>query len=365
MATGVNPARHGITTNGAFDPLEKNLGGWRWYAEDLKSVPVWELAWRAGYRTALVSWPVTVGAHATWLLPEYWRARNDDDRKLTRALSTPHLLDDVTRAHPDLWSRLVPEPKDDAIAEIATHVVERGKPHLLMVHLVDVDEEQHAHGLWSPHALRAIEQADRQVGLLLQSVHQAGIWARTAFILASDHGFAPVTRRLRPGVLLREAGLVLVNDKNEPIDWKAAVLPSAAQAYVYLRSKDDAATADAVHRIFSERLAKGGEIARIYDRDAIRAAGGDPDALLAIEAAEGVYFGAGYGGDYETPAAIAATHGYDPARPAMQASLLLLGPGITNGPIAGARLVDIAPTIARWLGLSMPDVDGRALGEGR
>ena len=84
-------------------------------------------------------------------------------------------------------------------------------------------------------------------------------------------------------------------------------------------------------------------------------------AFLALEASEGVYFGAGYGGDYESPAAIAATHGYDPERPAMQASLLLLGPGVAPGPIAGARLIDIAPTMAHWLGLPMPDVEGRPL----
>jgi predicted AlkP superfamily pyrophosphatase or phosphodiesterase len=362
MATGVMPGRHGITTNAAFDPLEKNFGGWRWYTEDLKVVPVWELARRAGYRTALVSWPVTAGARATWLFPEYWRARNDDDRKLVRTLSTPGLLDDVTRSHPDLWSRLLPDPRDDAIADIGAYVIERGRPHLSLVHLVDVDENQHAHGLWSPQAIYAIEEADRQLARLLQAMREAGVWSRSAVVVASDHGFAGVTRRVRPGVLLREAGLVRVNEKNEPVDWRAAVLASSGQAYVYLRSPADAATAQAVVRIFSEQVGRPGSgIERVYDRDQIRAVGGDPDALLALEAAEGVYFGPGYGGDYETPAAIAATHGYDPERPSMQASLLLLGPGIPAGPIAGARLVDIAPTIAGWLGLSMPDVDGRAL----
>jgi predicted AlkP superfamily pyrophosphatase or phosphodiesterase len=362
MVTGVMPGRHGITTNAAFDPLEKNFGGWRWYTEDLKVAPVWELARRAGYRTGLVSWPVTAGARATWLFPEYWRARNDDDRKLVRTLSTPHLLDDVARAHPDLWSRLLPDPRDDAIADIAAYVIEQGHPHLMLVHLVDVDENQHAHGLWSPQAIFAIEEADRQLARLMQSLRESGLWSRSAIIVASDHGFAGVTRRVRPGVLLREAGLVRVNEKNEPVEWKAAVLASSGQAYVYLRSPADAAVAETVTRIFSEQVARPGSgIGRVYDRDQIRAVGGDPDALLALEASDGVYFGPGYGGDYETPAAIAATHGYDPGRPAMQASLLLIGPGIPAGPIAGARLVDIAPTIAQWLGLSMPDVDGRAL----
>jgi predicted AlkP superfamily pyrophosphatase or phosphodiesterase len=360
IATGVDPGRHGITTNYAFDPLEKNFGGWRWYTEDLKVTPVWELARRAGYRTALVTWPVTVGARATWLFPEYWRARNDEDRKLLRVLSTPGLLDDVTREHPDLWSRLMPDPKDDALADIATHAIQRGKPHLAMVHLIDVDRQQHAHGVWSPQAIAAIEQADRQLARLMQAMHQLGVWPRSAVVVASDHGFADVTRRVRPGVLFREAGLVRLNDKNEPVDWKAAILVNGGQAYVYLRSKDDATTADLVLSILREKI-PGGGIGRIYDRDEIRAAGGDPDALLALEATEGVYFGGGYGGEYEAPAVNAASHGYDPARPSMQASLLLLGPGVQPGPIEGARLIDVAPTIARWLGFSMPNADGRPL----
>jgi predicted AlkP superfamily pyrophosphatase or phosphodiesterase len=362
MATGVFPARHGVTTNLAFDPLEKNLGGWRWYAEDLKSPPLWALARRAGYKTALVSWPATVGAEATWLFPEYWRARNDEDRKLLRAVSTPGFLDDVARVHADFYANLFPEPNDEAIGDIATYVLGHGKPHLTMVHLVNVDQAQHAHGLWSTQATYAIENADRQLGRMLESARGAGLWPHFAIVVASDHGFAAVTRRLRPGVLLCEAGLVRLNDKNEPVDWKAVVLPSSGSAYVYLRSPDDAATREAVRQLFAEKLrAANGGIARIYEADAIAAAGGDPRAFLALEASDGAYFASGYAGAYESPAAIAATHGYNPERPAMQASLLVLGAGIAKGPIVGARLVDIAPTIAGWLGLSMPDVDGRAL----
>jgi arylsulfatase A-like enzyme len=45
----------------------------------------------------------------------------------------------------------------------------------------------------------------------------------------------------------------------------------------------------------------------------------------------------------------------------MHASLVLYGPNVPHGTLQGARLVDIAPTIAEWLGLSMPNVDGRPL----
>ena len=36
MSTGVFPGTHGINGNRTFDPLEDDLDGWRWYAEDIK-----------------------------------------------------------------------------------------------------------------------------------------------------------------------------------------------------------------------------------------------------------------------------------------------------------------------------------------
>ena len=76
-------------------PLDDDLEGWRWYAEDIKRDPIWRIAERAGYHVGLVHWPVSGGARVTWLVPEYWRAKNDNDRKLLRALATPGLLESV------------------------------------------------------------------------------------------------------------------------------------------------------------------------------------------------------------------------------------------------------------------------------
>jgi hypothetical protein len=69
-------------TNRSFDPLEKNREGWRWYAEDVKVPLIWDLTSKAGYTSAVINWPATVGAHATYLVPEFWRARTADYSKL-------------------------------------------------------------------------------------------------------------------------------------------------------------------------------------------------------------------------------------------------------------------------------------------
>jgi hypothetical protein len=40
--------------------------------------------------------------------------------------------------------------------------------------------------------------------------------------------------------------------------------------------------------------------------------------------------------------------------------MLLVAPGLAPEQVDGRRLIDVAPTLAAWLGLSMPDVAGVA-----
>jgi len=57
-------------------------------------------------------------------------------------------------------------------------------------------------------------------------------------------------------------------------------------------------------------------------------------------------------------------HGYLPTNPKMFTSLVLSGRGIRKGATLGhVRSLDVAPTIARLLGLEMKDVEGRVLTE--
>ena len=74
MVTGVNPGTHGIVTNPAWDPFGQNYNGYRWYEEDIRVPTLWQLARQHGLHTALIHWPVTVGAQADIIVPEIWRA---------------------------------------------------------------------------------------------------------------------------------------------------------------------------------------------------------------------------------------------------------------------------------------------------
>jgi predicted AlkP superfamily pyrophosphatase or phosphodiesterase len=363
IATGTNPGPHGIAGNGTFDPENRNQGGWRWYAEDIRVPTLWDAARERGLRTALISWPVTVGARADVLLPEYWRAGTAEDVKLVKALSTPGLFEEVAARFPSfLENYSPPSVKDSALTDVAVHLLETRKPHLLLLHIFEVDHWQHEEGPWSPEAKAAIENADAQIARVITAAKKAGIWNRTGLVVVSDHGFAAFRQRLRLGVYLTQRAWVTLDERGRVTDWKAAVLPMHGLAYVYLKDPANEQLRREVCDLFESLARKPGSgIQRVYPPEEIRQLGGDPEAALAIGAAEGYDFTGGYAGDLVFPAGSAAGHGYDPRNPAMKASLLMYGRAVAAGTVANARLIDVAPTIARWLGLKLDKAEGKAL----
>lgn len=363
MVTGVNPARHGIVANRSFDPLETDQDGWRWYAEDIASQPIWKIAEEHGLITAIVYWPVTVGANVHFRVPEFWRASNEQDLKLQRAVATPGLLEAVAQKHSDFFSRFKPPAiQDDALTDITEHLLTTSKPQLLLMHLVEVDTNQHKYGIGSPEAKAAIEKDDAQLGRVLDTLRRRDLLKSTAIIVASDHGFRSAPHAVRPCALLTTAGLVTLKD-DKIIDYRATVHAHAGEAFVYLKDPSDRATASRVRDLFSAQLSKPmSGIRHLYERAELEELGGDPKALFALGAAPGYQFVGGCRGSYEVELrGYVATHGYDPRDADMRASLLMVGPNVLHGRIENARLIDIAPTIAQWLHLPLPDVEGRPL----
>ncbi len=363
IVTGVNPGRHGIVTNLAWDPLEQNRAGWRWYAEDIKVPTLWQAASARGLRTAMVWWPVSVGATATARVPEYWRASTAEDAKLVRALSTPGLLEEVGKKFPGFNEGFLLPFKDDTIlTDIAVHILESVRPHLLLLHIAQVDHWQHENGPMADVALQAIETADQQVARLIAAAQKAGLWPNTVLIVLSDHGFLPTTKQLRPGVWLRQNGLVELSRDGRVVDWKAVVLTSSGSAYIYVKDEADETTKSALLKIFGSAAGQPGSgIARIFRRDEILAMGGDPNAFLALEAQEGFALKGGYSGEPIREIPLRGEHGYPPDRGAMRASLLLFGPPIARGKIEEARAIDVGPTVAAWLGIPFAHAEGKPL----
>ena len=357
IVTGVRPAKHGIVQNTIFAPD----GGGSWYFESsaLRSRTVWEAATAAGLTTAGISWPVTVGAKIDYLLPETNQAPRDSTwLDLMRRQSTPGLVDAVVEKlggfEPNANRDYVQRDRFSTAA--ASVIIEHYRPNLLMIHFVEADTAQHQHGPHSPQALTALERIDAAIGSVVQSLERAGILEQTAILVTGDHGFYRVHSAFQPNVVLRQAGLLTVDDKGQVTDWQAVAHRSA----VRLKNPGDAALAGRVERLFVD-LAEGRYkgLFRVVDRAEIATRGGDPEALLFLEPIEGYTTAAGTGGEFLIASARGGDHGYTPDAPAMHTGLIIAGAGVRSGIVVPlARQLDIAPTIARLLGFEMHGVEG-------
>jgi predicted AlkP superfamily pyrophosphatase or phosphodiesterase len=356
IVTGAQPGVHGIVTNRPRDPLQKNYDGWRWYTEEIAVPTLWSAVEAQGRAAALVTWPVTVGAPVTFVVPEYWRSGTPDDQKLLRSVSTPGLLDKVALAYPDLWKLLVPpDIRDRAQFEIAKYLVTQENPDLVLVHVWETDDAQHNHGPRSQESRESFEHVDQLLGELLAALESSPDWSRTTLVVLSDHGFAPMEREIRLNALFRERGLVQVDAEGKATSAKVAAIENGGTAYVYVL--DPTAQAEVMAAIESISPA----IAKIYSREEIAAAGGDPQVSFAVGAAPGYAFH-----DRTTSPAVVdrpgrGHHGFPPSDPAMAASFLAIGPRLPHRDLGTIRMIDIGPTIAGWLGVTLSGATGTAI----
>lgn len=356
IVTGVPPGVHGIVNNRPPDPLDRNQQGWNWYAEDIKVPTVWQAVEAQGRAAALITWPVTVGAKAHVVVPEYWRAGTGDDQKLERALSTPGVLDRVAAAEPRLWTWLAPpNVADEAQFAIAKDVLAHDAPDLMLIHVWQTDDAQHAHGPTSPEALAAIEHADALLGDLVAQLEAGPDWARTTVVVVSDHGFNPVAQQIGLNPVFAARGLIDLGDDGKPTATRVTLLASGGTAFVYVA--DPAVVPDVEAAIRSV----GDPIARIYTHDEVVAAGGDPTVTFVLAAAPGYQFSERRTGPPVVPSGGHGDHGYVPTDPAMAASFLAFGPHVPAADLGTIEMTDIAPTLARLLDVPLPTATGHAI----
>jgi predicted AlkP superfamily pyrophosphatase or phosphodiesterase len=356
MVTGVPPSVHRIVANKPLDPLSKNQNGWYWYAEDIAVPTLYQAVEARGGTSALIEWPVAVGAHASFVVPEYWRAITDDDKKLQRAISTPGVLDAVEHEHPDLWRYLRPgDVEDRAQFDIARTLLATRHPDLTLVHVFQVDDAEHESGPWSPGANAALENVDTLLGQLVAQLEQSPEWPRTTLFVVSDHGFAPVLHELHLGALLVKHGLVHETADHKVDAASAAVNAAGGTALIYVLDPAKAGDVDAAIAELGDHVAR-----RISHAELVQL-GGDPAASFAIVAAPTYAFSDARTGDVVTDVSPRGTHGWPPTDPQMAASIIVYGPHVPHVTLGTVDMLDLAPTMAALLGVALPTAVGKPI----
>lgn len=361
IVTGVRPWKHGIYANTVW--TERGSGrDWHWYARDLRARTLWDAAREKGVPTAITYWPVSVGARADWVLGEIWDPEGKETAARLQAAATPGLLLELCLALGVPREEIARDKAaiDAFVSAAAAYVFRRYRPALQLVHLLQVDDAQHKEGRDGPGVREAVRRQDAQVARILRAVRESGEEERTVVVVTGDHGFLDVSRQIHPNAVLREAGF-LQAEGGEVRSWKALVRSSGGSAAVYVKNPVDVPRVAEAFRRAAVR--DGGRLYTVLERPELDALGYNPEAALALEPADGwAISGSPAGALVEGAPSVRANHGQRPGRRELYTGFVAAGPGIRPGTaIERMRLVDIAPTVARWLGLEMGEVEGEAL----
>jgi len=370
LITGVTPRKHGVVDNTVID----RRTGKKFHItslprrESVKVPTLFDAVRAAGRRSAAFFWPETKDDPA--IDDNVAEVFTENDGADPGAV-TPGLLNELRQAGVpiDTYYAFYDDPfgqgaADIALTQAAVHVIKRRAPALTAIHLLVTDKVQHEFGPAHYLSRGALTTADYCVGLLRQAVTAAGLDAKTTFVVGADHGFVTVKDEMNVAPLIAEPAL------EGRVRWRAD------KWYLYAEHTDrfDAARDGPVLERLFARLTSTRGVARVIRPSDLAALGfpdynDNPYALgheIVVSDVD-VHF-------VLDPASTSTArrpkskpyhgHGYLPSHPSMYPALVLSGAGVTPGKSIGhVKNVDVAPTIAALLSVSMPGVDGRVLRE--
>jgi predicted AlkP superfamily pyrophosphatase or phosphodiesterase len=365
MVTGVTPARHGVIFNGLLvrEPgLPPRVEPWRDKAEMVRVPTLYDMAHRAGLTTAQVDWVAIWNAPTvTW----EFRERPSVAEAVPREMIAAGL---ITEADVAAFGTRNIVWRDEVWTTAAVHILRQHRPNLMLFHLLNLDSTHHRYGPRTHAAMTTMAHLDAQVARIVRAVDEAGMTPRTTFFVVSDHGFKTVKRHIRPNAALRAEGLLAVTD-GKVTRADAYSVPEGGTAIVYVTTADPDG---AILRRTKQAMQGIEGITRVVEPDEFAAYGlpraevSDQMGALLLVGAEGYAFTAAADGPVvvDVPPASLGSHGYVASDPDLAALFIASGAGVKPGvTLDVARTLDLAPTAARLLGVTLPDVEGRVLTE--
>ncbi len=371
LVTGVLPNVHGVIGN----RLVNRETGERFHitnkphSESVRVPTLFDAAKDKGLLTAAFFWPESRDDPAVdFNIPEVFDGAAADPRVVD-----PAILEELRQADIpiDLFFRWYTDlfrvgAGDAILADAAAYVIRTYRPKLLAIHLVATDEIQHAYGSDHYRSREALTMADNGVGILREAIDDAGLEDKTAFFIVSDHGFHTVRHEVNVYPVFERH---FIGDPG----LKDRVRLHRSGWFLYVELLDAARDEVALESVFDDVLELDG-IARI-----LRPA--DYDALGYPRYEQDPHVRGQYAiaGDIDTfpvdDASSTSTlrylraqpnhgHGYLPSHPRMYPAFIASGVGIREGIRVGrVRNLDVAPTVARLLGLALPSTSGGVMEE--
>jgi predicted AlkP superfamily pyrophosphatase or phosphodiesterase len=313
LVTGVPPARHGVTASDRLDQASK--------------IPtLWQAAVKAHRKTVLLNWPATTTDSADFVCPQVWDRPQQSTLPFDPIAQkcTPGLVTRVASVYPrftkSLWN-------DESSILALNYLLQYENPDLCLVHLGDLDAEQHETGALSLYSHETLENDDELLGQML--VH---LQPNTLVAIVSGNGFETEEHVVRPRVL---AGSSLIEVKYGLIGTTDSKVAATLRKLLPLKKNG------------LSREVPMLEVKR-YAPDLVGwvAAFSTQPGYVPIEGIQGPAVG---------PGSHKGVHGLWPARPNYRSVFIVSGGHVRAGHLGEISTLEIAPTLAALIGVSLPD----------
>lgn len=367
IATGVYPDKHGIHHNNPLQPFVKEEEqSWFWFRNDIKVPTIYDAAREHNLSTAGILWPVSGKSSIKYNIPEI-RALNNENQALKILKSgSPLYCIEMELKYGRIRKGIEQPYLDDFTTKCAIETIKRKKPNLLMMHMIDLDDTKHAYGTDSDEVMQVVTRMDKRLGDIMQAVDEAGIKDDTIYLVLGDHGQFNVRYKVHLNNLLQEKGLIY--EDNGEMKWRAYFQCGGGSAYLHIKQGDEEAEQSALAVIGEYMNDDSFGIEKIYARDELDHFHVGQTTKYMLEAKRGYCFDESMDEptivDLDKQGVKYATHGYSPDKDDYRCNVVVSGDKVKNDyHIGDIEMVDIAPTMAKILGIDFNHCDGKPLDE--
>jgi len=271
---------------------------------------------------------------------------------------------------PQYYSPLLLGQQDSLVVDFAIKALQHYRPRGMLLNLPEIDAIGHWSLQWKRDEGILHRSFDQALGRLLAAYKTVGIYEKTLFVITADHGMIQSKNR----VLDREA---VINQIRSTLGQKSIILTNGGggggPTMTSIWLKDPAHNARMAKAIWDKHY---DNVSAIYYRDGanyhlVGVEDGFPDLVKAYD-----YLLSTEGSTGSDIAILLRENARNSGLPRMvgrhggadwgsqQVTLMFSGPGVQVGTSdVPARLVDIAPTIERFMGITPNARDGIVLAD--
>ena len=371
IVTGRVPNRHGIINNTLFQPYRDNPD-WMYKRKYIQGGTLYDLAHKKGYKTATLLWPVTGGAAVDFNIPEIMVTRKHQSQVLScLANGTPMYLLNLNSKFGKMRDGINQPALDDFLMASTEYTIRQYNPDLLLLHLTDVDTTRHNVGPEGAEVTEALKRHDLRLGKIFEWLKETGSMENTTVFVLGDHCQVGADRIVYLNKLLADRGFLTVTD-GKITDYRAITKSCDGSAYLYINEEyvNDETLLESLTDLLNEiKNTPELGVEEIYTSEEAEEMGADGSCFAMFEAKPGFYFlneatVLTESVEETSNHRMRSIHGCSPLKEDNITFFAACGAGIRKGSrVESMHLWDEGPTIAKLMGLYIPDADGQIIKE--